>query len=32
MGMQDVPAQIDYILDLTKEASVIYIGYGRGNQ
>lgn len=31
MGLQDVPAQIDYILTETNEATVIYIGYGRGN-
>lgn len=31
LGMHDLPAQIDFILTYLNEATLTYIGYGRGN-
>jgi lysosomal acid lipase/cholesteryl ester hydrolase len=31
LGLYDLPAQIDFILQETREAKLSYIGYGRGN-
>jgi lysosomal acid lipase/cholesteryl ester hydrolase len=32
MGLYDVPAMVDYILDLTGHTKLTYFGYARGNQ